>query len=143
MEQQYKIYDSIQDEDEIEIDYKKLGTVELDSKAIMKYFPTNNKGVGFSSRIYNPFGAKPKAPNSRLELNIKDHQRMLGRLDLVEMLKFVGLLKDKKYPGDEQSQVIIKKELTQSEFLAALEEVLAAKISLQSKLRHVSTSDPN
>lgn len=59
--------------DEEKIDFSKLGHVTLDEKSLLKYFPHNPKGVTFSSKTYNPLGKKPRAPNERLELNIREH----------------------------------------------------------------------
>jgi hypothetical protein len=73
MEEQFKVYDSLED-DPTKVDYSTFGLVTLDEKQILKYFPKNQKGVSFSSKQYNPLGFKPRAPNSMLELDIKEHE---------------------------------------------------------------------
>ena len=62
----------------------------------MRYFPKNDKGVTFSSKVYNPLGSNPKAPNKRLELNMKEHDEFLKDIDLLSLLKHLKLIKDSK-----------------------------------------------
>ena len=99
MEQQFKVYDSLE-EDPSKVDYANYGKVELDPEVIMKYFPKNRKGVTFSSKTFNPLGMKPKAPNQRMELSIKEHKEKLEQMDLTELLLSIGAIKHPQFIQD-------------------------------------------
>lgn len=86
----FKVYDSLDDD---KIDFTTLGIVELDRESIMKYFPKNPKGVTFSSPSFIPIAEKPRAPNERLELSLKEHDEMLGKIDLIGLLKMLRVIK--------------------------------------------------
>ena len=95
MEQQYKVYDSL--DDSKAIDYSTLGLVDLNSQDMMRYFPRNEKGMTFSSKAYNPLGMRPKAPNSRLEMDSNDHVAKLQGFDLMDLLRHLGIVKSERF----------------------------------------------